>query len=255
MKLLEEQLQRLRDGVLDSLIAPCALSPRKALHDPLAHCDLLPRISWIRLLHLLHPIGNVTSERSLVSKAVTHQLCDHCLVVLLKYSVHHGDRVPRKSHFGTLQRLPELGILVVCFLKGLLPCPRLNADGTQLLGCDWIPTLHTMRDAFCLSFGKSKAQGRDRELIATRDTSRSGLALVGMWVHAGGAEDESPVEGNRSPQHCKTDLLLYCLSFLPGIHLRVKGGSTHANILVDAAVTDLPLGSVALRPRARYQVE
>ena len=53
---------------------------------------------------------------------------------------------------------------------------------------------------FACPFGKSKAQGRDRELIATRDTSRSGLALVGMWVHAGGAEDESPVEGNRSPQ-------------------------------------------------------
>ena len=38
--------------------------------------------------------------------------------------------------------------------------------------------------------------------------------------------------------HSKTDLLLCCLSFLPGTHLRVKGGS--ANILVDAAVTDLP---------------
>ena len=36
MQLLEEQLQRLHDGVLDSLLAPCALSPRKALHDPLA---------------------------------------------------------------------------------------------------------------------------------------------------------------------------------------------------------------------------
>ena len=51
--------------------------------------------------------------------------------------------------------------------------------------------------------------------------------------------------------HSKTDLLLCCLSFLPGIHLRVKGGSTHANMLVDAAVTDLPQGSVALRPQAR----